>query len=402
MPTPANGIALTVKVLTGAAAVQNGATNSGDALTTPQLAITPTATGSWVYGALDQPGRTARHSRPGQHDVQRERQRHHQQRLLRHLPQHGDDNLRHARHPRRVRADIRTSRWPRSVASGTLAEDATSPASVHAFTAETVTTASFTPPAGSLLVAMLAADYDRTPPLMVSVGGGSLTWTQLAMDAHNLASVWIATAPGTYTLFSGFADSWTETAVDYEAGYSEITLGATDGFGVLTANTLPSLVAPVGAADDSGTRVNRILDWAGWPPSARQIDTGDTLQQATSLGSDALSLLQLTADTEIGEAYVNGAGNIVFRHRQVPPSCPTPGPSRRRPCSVTFPALLAAAGTELPYASVSRANDNTTLANDIQITIAGSSQPAGSHRLHRRVHRPGRTVVRAHRPDAAR
>ena len=39
------------------------------------------------------------------------------------------------------------------------------------------------------------------------------------------------------------------------------------------------------------------------------------MQQATSLGSDALSLLQLTADTEIGELYMDGTGSVVFRHR---------------------------------------------------------------------------------------
>ena len=120
----------------------------------------------------------------------------------------------------------------------------------------------------------------------------------------------------TYPLFNGFADSWTETPVTYSAGYSEFTLAATDGFKVLAGNNLAALASPLGAAEDSGSRADRILDWAGWSPSARAIDAGDTNQQATSFGSDALSLLQLTADTEIGETYVNGSGNVVFRHRQ--------------------------------------------------------------------------------------
>src|SRR5258707_9760751 len=45
-----NGIALTVKVLTSASASQPGAV-AGVAGTTPSQAITPSGTGSWVYGA---------------------------------------------------------------------------------------------------------------------------------------------------------------------------------------------------------------------------------------------------------------------------------------------------------------------------------------------------------------
>lgn len=119
-----------------------------------------------------------------------------------------------------------------------------------------------------------------------------------------------------YPLFTGTADSWTETPVDYSAGYSEVTLTATDGFKLLAGNTIPA-TSLQGAGEDTGARVDRILDWAAWDPAARQIDTGDTtLAGGTTLGSDALSLLQLTADTEVGEVYVNGAGNVVFRHRQ--------------------------------------------------------------------------------------
>ena len=47
-----NGIALTVKVLTGAASVQNGASASNSTANPPELAIAPVATGSWVYGAV--------------------------------------------------------------------------------------------------------------------------------------------------------------------------------------------------------------------------------------------------------------------------------------------------------------------------------------------------------------
>src|SRR5882724_12035355 len=43
---------LTVKVLTGPGATQNGASASSGSTTTPQLAITPNASGNLVYGAV--------------------------------------------------------------------------------------------------------------------------------------------------------------------------------------------------------------------------------------------------------------------------------------------------------------------------------------------------------------
>src|SRR5258708_29837543 len=45
-----NGIALTVKVITGASASQPGNTGGVNSAT-PSLAITPASTGSWVYGS---------------------------------------------------------------------------------------------------------------------------------------------------------------------------------------------------------------------------------------------------------------------------------------------------------------------------------------------------------------
>ena len=175
----------------------------------------------------------------------------------------------------------------------------------------------------------------------------------------------------TYPLFSGFADSWTETPVTYSAGYSEFTLTCTDGFKVLAGNNLAALGSPVGAAEDSGSRIDRILDWAAWSPAARAIDAGDTNQQATSFGSDALSLLQLTADTEIGEVYVNGSGSVVFRHRRAILT-----DARSTTPQAVFgdlPGTSHTAGTEIAYAAVGRADDDTTLANDIQVTVPAYS-----------------------------
>jgi hypothetical protein len=117
--------------------------------------------------------------------------------------------------------------------------------------------------------------------------------------------------------------------------------------------------------------VNRVLDAAGWDPSARIVDQGDSLVQATTLGGSALSLLQLTADTEIGSLYADGSGNVVFRHRQAL----LEDPRSQVPQAVfgDLPGTVHSAGTELAYAAAGRARDDTTLANDVQNTRAGGT-----------------------------
>ena len=126
-----------------------------------------------------------------------------------------------------------------------------------------------------------------------------------------------AFAGAAFALYSGFADGWLPGQVTYEGGYAEITLPATDAFKVLTGIKLAQLGSPEGAGADTGARVTDILTRAGWYTSAdrRSIDTGNSALQATVLGADALSLMQLATDSEIGQLYVNGDGAVTFRAR---------------------------------------------------------------------------------------
>ena len=84
--------------------------------------------------------------------------------------------------------------------SGTITEDGSSPASIYSGTSSTsVTTASFSPPAGSLLVAMVGADANTSTVVTVS-DSSSLTWTQQAVAQTTgalYAGVWTAKVPGT-------------------------------------------------------------------------------------------------------------------------------------------------------------------------------------------------------------
>lgn len=202
----------------------------------------------------------------------------------------------------------------------------------------------------------------------------------------------------TYYLFSGFAVSWTPPAENFGPNYDQVTLACADAFRVFTGVKL----APGGAAgggEDSGARISRILTAAGWYASARNrsaVSAGSSTVQATTLGSDALSLMQLTTDSEVGELYMDGQGRATFRSRhdvltdsrsatvQAVFGTGSTAASAAVVSAATGTAVLDSAGgqvtdgsatgvTELPCTALSRPDDDTTLANDIQATIAGST-----------------------------
>ncbi|TQS14613.1 hypothetical protein FLW53_09645 [Microbispora sp. SCL1-1] len=117
----------------------------------------------------------------------------------------------------------------------------------------------------------------------------------------------------TYSLFRGFVDLWDVSWI--ATVHSVVTVTATDGFKVLANKRRVAVDPPVGAGETTGARINRILDSAGWPSGDRSIATGNSTVQATDLSGDALSELQRVAESEIGELYMSGSGQVVFRNR---------------------------------------------------------------------------------------
>ena len=89
------------------------------------------------------------------------------------------------------------------LANGTQAIDASSPAVVFSTTLTSFTTASFTPPAGSILVAVLSASGNGTATVCVGTTSSSpvLTWTeQVKLNStvgavNSYSGVWTATVP---------------------------------------------------------------------------------------------------------------------------------------------------------------------------------------------------------------
>lgn len=194
--TTFNGVLLRVKVLTGTSLSQAGAaTASFQGTGAQQASITTTVTGSQVYGALKNSGSTATFTANGSTTL--------------------FDNVSDASNGEAFGTCRSTSATgsPGAVTigasapsvagqtalvevlpSGTITEDASGPAQVNTLAGITITTASFTPPAGSLLVAMVLADANAST--VVTVSGGGLTWTEVkksqSTSPTGYAGVWIA------------------------------------------------------------------------------------------------------------------------------------------------------------------------------------------------------------------
>ena len=175
-----------------------------------------------------------------------------------------------------------------------------------------------------------------------------------------------------YYLYSGFADAWTPADINSYTDYTEITLTATDVFKVLAAINIPT-AGTVGTGEDTGARMTRILGLAGWYTDATRnsIDTGNSDLLGTTLGADALSLMQIAVDSEIGQLYPGSRGEVVFRARHALLT-----DSNSNTVQAVFgdsPGTSHTAGEELNCSTIKRVFDDTTLVNDVQATRVGGT-----------------------------
>lgn len=119
-----------------------------------------------------------------------------------------------------------------------------------------------------------------------------------------------------FPLFRGFVDHW-EVRWSMENGplWSETITPCSDAFKFFTNFTRIPQELAVGAGEDTGQRVHRILDVMGWPEEEREIDAGDSVLQGTTHDGDSLGELQQAVESELGELYMDGSGRVKFRRR---------------------------------------------------------------------------------------
>lgn len=170
-----------------------------------------------------------------------------------------------------------------------------------------------------------------------------------------------------YPLYYGLADDW---KTDYDGPFwSTCTLTATDAFKVFQSENRTA-VAAVGAGEDSGARISRILDAYGWPAADRVISVGDTHLQATTLDGNMLSEMQVAQDSELGSLYMDRQGRVVFRNRRIMFT-----DTRVTTSQATYgddPAGYFSSG-ELPYADLETTTPDETLVNNVDATCVGGT-----------------------------
>jgi hypothetical protein len=166
----------------------------------------------------------------------------------------------------------------------------------------------------------------------------------------------------TYPIFSGFITGYTTTTPKFTGDIVYTTITAVDAFR-LAQNAQISTVTDSGAGQLSGTRVNKILDQIGWPPSMRNVDAGQTTLQADP-GSvrTALEALLTVELSEYGSLYVDANGEFVFQDRAFTTS------------SVNgTPVVFNDDGTGIPYFNAVWLLNDVLIYNSAQITRTGGT-----------------------------
>jgi hypothetical protein len=165
-----------------------------------------------------------------------------------------------------------------------------------------------------------------------------------------------------YNLFRGFADDWDLSYAP--PNVSNAILRGTDGTKVVS-NYDQNAGGVVGTGEDTGARINRVLDNIDWAASDRDIDVGLTTVQGTDLSANAWAEVVLNADTEIGEVYFDGTGKLVFRNRHA---------FLIEGRSTTPQAVFGDEPGELGYTGLGFSSSGAQIRNLIRISRVGGTQ----------------------------
>lgn len=169
-----------------------------------------------------------------------------------------------------------------------------------------------------------------------------------------------------YFLFSGYIQAYDTGFWQGTEDVSRVTLRCVDGFRLFSGASITTVTGGT-AGQDSGARINSILDQIDFPLSLRNIDVGDsTLQADPGTQRNVLEALQQVENSELGGVFLDGQGIVNFKNRNAMISSPA-----------TAAYSFADDGTGISYQDAIVAFDDTTLINSVSVTrIGGSTQTA--------------------------
>lgn len=169
-----------------------------------------------------------------------------------------------------------------------------------------------------------------------------------------------------YYVFSGYIQSFRYQAPN-GTDLARVFIEAVDGQALLNLSTITTV--PSSGVQDSGTRINRILDAIAWPTSMREIQTGASTLQADPGGNrSALDAILTVDDSEMGAFYFDELGQATFINRTNLATAITGVPT-----IFTDNGL----GTDIAYQDVQFNLDDTQLVNYVSVQrVNGTAQIA--------------------------
>jgi hypothetical protein len=169
--------------------------------------------------------------------------------------------------------------------------------------------------------------------------------------------------PVTVNLFSGYITSYDTSFYQGTNDDSTVTLQCVDGFRLL--NNVSTDIPPVPgctAGQLSGTRVEKLLQYADFPDSLMLIEQGNTTMMADPGGNRSLlAAIQTVEQSEFGAFFIGRDGKATFLDRDTVSILADVSPK-------IYTDARPLAPDEYPYASVDFAFDDQLVLNDVTIT----------------------------------
>lgn len=200
---------------------------------------------------------------------------------------------------------------------------------------------------------------DRRFDPMDSTGpyfGNILPMTKIRIGADWVVDAMVDPDPDRFWIFTGYVEDW---AIQYpEGSISTATLTCTDGTKYLNQAELTDFNR---SQEESGTRIDAILDEVGWLTNERSVAVGDIdVAPVQITKQSALAAIRQIAAAERGLFFFSGAGNATFQDRSLRNTLLSEGMwGDERD------------GSELAYISFTTRDDDSSIWNDIRVTRGG-------------------------------
>ena len=211
--------------------------------------------------------------------------------------------------------------------------------------------------AGTCVVRIYDPNGDFNPQSVTSPYYGQLTPLRKLRISATVGAT-------SYYLFSGYTTDYAYS-YDQAENVSYVDISASDAFRLFN---LASVIAVTGASagQDTGTRINKILDTVSFPNGMRSVETGNSLTVndpatlRTSLGA-----LQNCEFSEQGAFYITPEGNAIFKNRDTVISSAGETPTQFNQTG------------GIPYKDLKFAFDDKLIINTATMTkVGGTSQTA--------------------------